>query len=80
MDFNNNEIKEKIIILYIAKPLSQSKYIEKLVRKGPFLITCGFANQGKSLVMFSFPIPLFLKKDLSFLHFKVWRYVFFLVA
>ena len=30
MDFNNNEIKENII-LYIAKPLSQSKYIENLV-------------------------------------------------
>ena len=44
------------------------------------MVTYGFANQGKSLVMFSFPIPLFLKKDLSFLLFKVWRYVFFLVA
>ena len=25
--------------------------------KGPFLPTCGFSNQGKSLVMFSFRIP-----------------------
>ena len=46
--------------------------------KGFFLPTCGFANQDKSLVMFSFSIPpFFLKKDLSFLHFKVWRYVYF---
>ena len=29
MDFNNSEIKENII-LYIAKPFSQSKYIENL--------------------------------------------------
>ena len=34
MDFNNNEIKENII-LYIAKPLSQSKYIENLVLSTP---------------------------------------------
>ena len=46
--------------------------------KGPFLPTCGFANQGKSLVMCSFPIPpIFEKKKLSFLHFKVWRCVYF---
>ena len=35
MDFNNNEIQEKKIILYIAKPLSQSKYIENLVLSTP---------------------------------------------
>ena len=34
MDFNNNEIKENII-LYIAKPLSQSKYIENRVLSTP---------------------------------------------
>ena len=34
MDFNNSEIKENII-LYIAKPLSQSKYIENLVLSTP---------------------------------------------
>ena len=34
MDFNNKEIKENII-LYIAKPLSQSKYIENLVLSTP---------------------------------------------
>ena len=34
MDFNNSEIKENII-LYIAKPLSQSKYIESLVLSTP---------------------------------------------
>ena len=34
MDFNNSEIKENII-LYIAKPLSQSKCIENLVLSTP---------------------------------------------
>ena len=34
MDFNNSEIK-KNILLYIAKPLSQSKYIENLVLSTP---------------------------------------------
>ena len=34
MDFNNSELKENII-LYIAKPLSQSKYIENLVLSTP---------------------------------------------
>ena len=34
--------------------------------KGPFLPTCGFANQGKSFVMCFFLIPPILGKKLSF--------------
>ena len=38
--------------------------VEEISIKGPFLPTCGFANQGKSFVMYSFPIPPIFEKNL----------------